>query len=347
MDPFTLAVKAHHVHFTNSFSTESSISKHRLTKSLGIPKPSPPLTFLTRISGFRHFNSIDLLRNSGSKVVEGLRFDGPVMDVDEIMDCEEGDLVVETSITRTLPPALTLEHGLESISEAVNKLKTDPPSSSSGVLRFQVAVPPSAKALDWFCRQPESSEVFPVFFLSRDMENPTSKSLYLNQNRGVFGIGAAVYFTHPAWCDSEERTKPKRYLSTNPIPITTYGFMDINFNTEPSCIKHEAGSFYFFVPQIELRELDDISILAATLAWSNGMVCTFEQAIQSFESSFCQVSSHFCSSTERYNPRYVRSALTKFNMMEDKTVQMVCMNAITLGRRDFGCDFMEMVSSFS
>ncbi|KAH9707760.1 protein PHYLLO [Citrus sinensis] len=359
MDPFTLAVKAHHVHFTNSFSTESSISKHRLTKSLGIPKPSPPLTFLTRISGFRHFNSIDLLRNSGSKVVEGLRFDGPVMDVDEIMDCEEGDLVVETSITRTLPPALTLEHGLESISEAVNKLKTDPPSSSSGVLRFQVAVPPSAKALDWFCRQPESSEVFPVFFLSRDMENPTSKSLYLNQNRGVFGIGAAVYFTHPAWCDSEERTKPKRYLSTNPIPITTYGFMDINFNTEPSCIKHEAGSFYFFVPQIELRELDDISILAATLAWSNGMVCTFEQAIQSFESSFCQmrchkpyavgystilsesivrtsaepanfsdiiilVSSHFCSSTERYNPRYV------------------CMNAITLGRRDFGCDFMEM-----
>ncbi|KAH9772176.1 protein PHYLLO [Citrus sinensis] len=347
MHPFTLAVKAHHVHFTNSFSTESSISKHRLTKSLGIPKPSPPLKFLTRISGFLHFNSIDLLRNSGSKVVEGLRFDGPVMDVDEIIDCEEGGLVVETCITRTLPPALTLEHGLESISEAVNKLRTDPPSSSSGVLRFQVAVPPSAKALDWFCRQPESSEVFPVFFLSRDMENPTSKSLYLNQSRGVFGIGAAVYFTHPAWCDSEERTKPKRYLSTNPIPITTYGFMDVNFNTESSCIKHEAGSFYFFVPQIELKELDDISILAVTLAWSNGMVCTFEQAIQSFESSFCQVSSHFCSSTERYNPRYVRSALTKFNMMEDKTVQMVCMNAITLGRRDFGCDFMEMILSLT
>lgn len=278
--------------------------------------------------------------------MEGVRFDGPVMDVDEIIECEEGDLVVETCITRTLPPALTLEHGLESISEAVNKLKMDPPSSSSGVLRFQVAVPPSAKALDWFCRQPESSEVFPVFFLSRDTENPTSKSLYLNQNRGVFGIGAAIYFTHSASCASEERTK-LRYLSTNSIPITAYGFMDINFNTESSCIKHEAGSFYFFVPQIELKELDDISILAVTLAWSDGMICTFQQAIQSFESSFCEVSCHFCSSTERYNPRYVGSALTKFNMMEDKTVQMLCMNAITLGRRDFGCDFMEMVSSFS
>lgn len=80
------------------------------------------------------------------------------------------------------------------------------------VVNLKVAVPPRAKALDWFCRQPESSEVFPVFFLSRDKENPTSKSLYLNQSRGVFGIGAAVYFTHPAWCDSEERTKPKRLI---------------------------------------------------------------------------------------------------------------------------------------
>lgn len=44
-----------------------------------------------------------------------------------------------------------------------------------------------------------------------------------------------------------------RYLSTNPSSITTYGFMDINFNTESSCIKHEAGTFYFFVPQVDLH----------------------------------------------------------------------------------------------
>lgn len=139
MYSFTLAVKAHRVLFTNSFSTQSSIPKHRLKKSLSLPKPSPPITFLTRRrSGFLHFNSFDLPRNSGYKVVEGVRFDGPVVDVDEIIECEEGDLVVETCITRILPPALTLEHGLESISEAVNKLKMDPPSSSSGVLRFQV-----------------------------------------------------------------------------------------------------------------------------------------------------------------------------------------------------------------
>jgi isochorismate synthase/2-succinyl-5-enolpyruvyl-6-hydroxy-3-cyclohexene-1-carboxylate synthase/2-succinyl-6-hydroxy-2,4-cyclohexadiene-1-carboxylate synthase/O-succinylbenzoate synthase len=30
----------------------------------------------------------------------------------------------------------------------------------------------------------------------------------------------------------------------------TYGFMDINFNKESSSIKHEAGSFYFLIPEV-------------------------------------------------------------------------------------------------
>lgn len=50
------------------------------------------------------------------------------------------DLMVQVCVTRTLPPALTLELGLESLKEAVNELKTNPPQSSSGVLRFQVRV---------------------------------------------------------------------------------------------------------------------------------------------------------------------------------------------------------------
>lgn len=60
----------------------------------------------------------------------------------------------------------------------------------------QVAVPPSPKALSWFCCQPESSDVFPLIFLSKNMDNPTCKSLHVNGSRGVFGIGAAVSFTH-------------------------------------------------------------------------------------------------------------------------------------------------------
>lgn len=67
-----------------------------------------------------------------------MRFDGPVIEMEQVGETEDGDLVVETCITRTLPPALTLEHGLRSIREAVEQLKLDPPSSTSGLLRFQV-----------------------------------------------------------------------------------------------------------------------------------------------------------------------------------------------------------------
>jgi len=52
----------------------------------------------------------------------------------------DDDLVVQVCVTRTLPPALTLELGLESLKEAIDELKTNPPKSSSGVLRFQVLI---------------------------------------------------------------------------------------------------------------------------------------------------------------------------------------------------------------
>lgn len=70
--------------------------------------------------------------------VRAVRFDGPVIEMEQVGETEDGDLVVETCITRTQPPALTLEHGLWRIKEAVEKLKLDPPSSTGGILRFQV-----------------------------------------------------------------------------------------------------------------------------------------------------------------------------------------------------------------
>lgn len=68
----------------------------------------------------------------------GVRFDGTILEIGEVPGMEDGDFVVETCITRTLPPALTLEKGLESITEAVEKLKLNPPGASSGFFRFQV-----------------------------------------------------------------------------------------------------------------------------------------------------------------------------------------------------------------
>lgn len=69
-----------------------------------------------------------------------MRFDGPAVEVSEVSEMEDGDLAVETCITRALPPALTLEQGIEKIREAVEDLKLNPPSTSSGFLRFQVSL---------------------------------------------------------------------------------------------------------------------------------------------------------------------------------------------------------------
>lgn len=51
---------------------------------------------------------------------------------------EEAELPFATCITRTLPPALTLEHGLREIKDAVEELKSNPPRSARGMYRFQV-----------------------------------------------------------------------------------------------------------------------------------------------------------------------------------------------------------------
>jgi hypothetical protein len=74
-------------------------------------------------------------------------------------------------------------------------------------------VPPSPKALNWFCCQPAESSVYPLFFLSNNTDNPTYKSLYLKQSCGVFGIGAAIYFTNTSSFTSGELSSTKRLIS--------------------------------------------------------------------------------------------------------------------------------------
>lgn len=73
-------------------------------------------------------------------------------------------------------------------------------------------MPPSAKALNWFCSQPESSAVFPLFFVSKETSDPSYKSLLLNETRGVFGIGSAVYFARDSSSTSVERSQTRRFI---------------------------------------------------------------------------------------------------------------------------------------
>ena len=62
------------------------------------------------------------------------------MEISEISEMDDGDFAMETCITRTLPPALTLEQGIERIKKAVENLKLNPlfSSASTGFFRFQV-----------------------------------------------------------------------------------------------------------------------------------------------------------------------------------------------------------------
>lgn len=169
----------------------------------------------------------------------------------ELLEADEAELLVTTCITRTLPPALTLEQGLKKIKDAVEELKSNPPPSVRGMYRFQVAVPPSAKSLNWFCCQPKSSGVFPQFFISKEKDNQTLRSLSLGGVRGVFGIGAAIIFKGSS-CASREWSSLGSYLpsdSPHSSLISAYGFMDVDFDLNLSSMKHRRGSFYLFIPE--------------------------------------------------------------------------------------------------
>ncbi|XP_048134972.1 protein PHYLLO, chloroplastic isoform X2 [Rhodamnia argentea] len=304
----------------------TSLPRPSILRSPSVPSPSlsistsSPLLCTTLFDS--HCPPLHIHQMQYAEVAKAVRFDGPIIDVDALSAIKDRELVVENCITRTLPPALTLECGLQSIKEAVEKLKLDPPPSASGVFRFSVAVPPSAKALYWFCVQTLSSKVFPLFFMSKE-EEPTCKTLYLKETRGTFGIGAAAYFRYSSTEAAGESTPIKRFLSNDSALIKAYGFLDVNFNTELSSMEHEAGSFYLFIPQIELDECENVSTLSATLAWSGPSSCPFEEALISFESSSHQVISYIQNTIEKFPVARIRSTLEKLNVVENTLSSMV------------------------
>ena len=56
----------------------------------------------------------------------------------KVLEAGEVELLMATCITRTLSPALTLEHGLDQIDNAIRHLKSNPPFTTIGMYRFEV-----------------------------------------------------------------------------------------------------------------------------------------------------------------------------------------------------------------
>ncbi|KAJ6357007.1 hypothetical protein OIU78_004991 [Salix suchowensis] len=277
--PIQAAMKPHILLLTSNIPLPSLNLPFRKRKSL-------PLAFLNRNTSI-HF---PVFQNPKFKAFEAVRFDCPVTDVTEL-EGEDCNLVLETCITRALPPALTLERGIESIKAAVVGLKSNPPCSSHGV--FQISG----------CCAAESKS-FKLVLLATGVGWRVSSQFALK----------LVLQKH--------QKRIRRYLSSDSAHIMTYGFMDINFNKESSSIKHEAGSFCFLIPEVELDEQEEASILVVTLAWDENFCWTFEQAIQSLESSIYQASCCFWPDTESCYSKCIKSTLRNFNLMEGKTFQM-------------------------
>ncbi|KAK7384909.1 hypothetical protein VNO78_30612 [Psophocarpus tetragonolobus] len=248
--------------------------------------------------------------------VAGVRFDGPVP---LNGDVSEREVAFEQCVTRTLSPALTVEEALRNLKEALQMLNS--PSSSSGFLRFQVALPPGrGKAFTLFCSQSQSlsSSVFPLVYVSKNNVDGDSKLLYVNGTPGVCAIGAAVSFLPPT---VNRRTSVARYISTDSTDIVAYGFMDVNLDNDN--VTYQQGSFCFFIPQIELDELESVSVLTMTLAWDDFSVSTFQQAYHLLQLSLDQVMSHVWSTIDTWKAKCTVAAVRKLNLVEDRSISRV------------------------
>lgn len=111
-------------------------------------------------------------------------------------------------------------------------------------------------------------------------------------------------------------------------------------------MKHETGSFYFVIPQIELNEYEGFCMLAGTLVWDDSFLCNFEQALQSYEESLVQARNHIPPVLENCHVNFVESFFHRFNMVEaveHEKMKMIYMEASLLGSCDKVAASVEMV----
>lgn len=141
---------------------------------------------------------------------------------------------------------LTLVDGIAALRRATQELKASPPAAESGVIRFEVLVPPSTKALNWLCSQFRGSSLFPQFYLSRKLSSDPSIQLEIS------GVGSALCLhgsSHAKYgCDLISR-----YISFDSEFIGAYGAVGMKCDKELLSIEEDADSFYFFIPQASRR----------------------------------------------------------------------------------------------
>ncbi|XP_051136429.1 isochorismate synthase, chloroplastic-like [Andrographis paniculata] len=217
---------------------------------------------------------------------------------------KNGELVMEggngsagTTETRTFPMAATPALAADCLHSVVLDLKSSPSHFQSGIIRIQVPIRQHIESLDWLRSQNDT--VLPrCYFSGREPSNIPLKHCSgeneITERRklvSVAGLGSAVSFRHLRPFSLQDWHSIKRFLSKNSPLIRAYGAIRFDGTSTISPEWKGFGSFYFMIPQVEFDEFEGSSMMAATIAWDNHLLHTYEQAIGVLEDTLLQISS--------------------------------------------------------
>ncbi|KAG9133231.1 hypothetical protein Leryth_022093 [Lithospermum erythrorhizon] len=123
------------------------------------------------------------------------------------------------------------------------------------------------------------------------------------------------------------------YLRESTSPMA-YGFWDAQFDTESSSLMKKSGSFYLFIPQIEINESEDISTLMATIAWDDSFTSTLMEAIKRFQYCLEQIMKFDGSSMYEYGWHSINSSFHMSSMLSFSTSRIEHLWVSMFGQRD-------------
>ncbi|KAG0490637.1 hypothetical protein HPP92_007500 [Vanilla planifolia] len=174
------------------------------------------------------------------------------------------DRPISMSETRTLPAVAAADAAVSQLKLAISALETDPPSSSSGIIRLEVPIMEKISAIDWLGAQ----QHLPRCYFS---------------GRAPKSVGSAVYFRGFGPFAKEDWKSIKRFLSKDCPLVRAYGAIRFDATRDISIEWKEFGSFYFIVPQVEFDEFEDGSMLATTIAWDDSLLWPWNKQWMGFK----------------------------------------------------------------
>uniref|UniRef100_A0A0A0LS91 isochorismate synthase n=1 Tax=Cucumis sativus TaxID=3659 RepID=A0A0A0LS91_CUCSA len=233
----------------------------------------------------------------------GRRWGGEVCDSAAMDGCVGGSQEPGGTVgiieTRNFPAVQTAALATERLRRGVAELKSEAPAFTSGIIRLQVPIQQRIQAIDWLSSQPHllprtffSGRSRPTHSSAHNISNGSHSFNHHHHLLSVAGVGSAVVFRRLHCFSYNDWASIKRFLSKKCPLIRAYGVIRFDSRANISPEWEPFGSFYFMVPQVEFDEFEENSMLAATVAWDHACSWTWENAIESLQSTIEQVSSN-------------------------------------------------------